>query len=58
MHKNFGNAYEGVVEPSHKNSTRADANRDCHSRQMRVETALSKPNWRWSNALAIASKGI
>ena len=33
--------YEGVVEPSYKKPTQADANRAGHSRQKRGESATS-----------------
>ena len=35
------NIYEGVVEPSYKKPTKADANRSSHSRQKRGESASS-----------------
>ena len=35
--------YKGVVEPSHKKTTRSDANRAGHSRLSRGEAALSNP---------------
>ena len=34
--------YEGVVEPSYKKHTRADANCDGHSKQNRGESASSQ----------------
>ena len=50
--------YEGVVEPSYKKPTWADANRAGHSSQKRVEAASSWNHPRRVRALASAEKGM
>ena len=45
--------YEGVVEPSYKNSTRTDSNRADHSRKIREEATSSNT---YSNMSNIAYK--